>query len=152
MQVGLRPGTCTPVLCVLLTLPVNVDLRLRSHGSVRGDCGRISSAGAWTLDHNALLTRPTATVRRDGLERTLAQDQMVLGDMLRAAAGDQIVRDGRVLALQMQVDELWKFTWGHATGDRCLSASAPATVPCASLWARDGGAVQLAICFCVQGH
>ncbi|HWE61213.1 MAG TPA: HAD-IC family P-type ATPase [Chloroflexota bacterium] len=58
-----------------------------------------------TLDRIALLTRPTARVLRDGQERTLPPDQLVLGDVLRVSAGDQIVLDGQVLAGQMQVDE-----------------------------------------------
>jgi len=58
-----------------------------------------------TLDRVTLLTRPTAVVLRDGQERTLAPDQLVLGDVLRVGAGDQIVLDGQVLAGRMQVDE-----------------------------------------------
>ncbi|HVC79853.1 MAG TPA: HAD-IC family P-type ATPase [Chloroflexota bacterium] len=58
-----------------------------------------------TLDHVALLTRPTALALRDGQERTLVPDQLVIGDVLRAGAGDQIVLDGRVVAGRMQVDE-----------------------------------------------
>ncbi len=58
-----------------------------------------------TLDRIALLTRPTATVLRDGQEHALAPDQLVIGDVLTAGAGDQIVLDGRVLAGRMQVDE-----------------------------------------------
>jgi cation-transporting ATPase E len=40
-----------------------------------------------TLDQVALLTRPTALVLRDGQERTLVPDQLVIGDVLRAGAG-----------------------------------------------------------------
>ncbi len=57
------------------------------------------------LDQVALLTRPTALVLRDGKERQLTPDQLVIGDVLKAGAGDQIVLDGRVLAGRMQVDE-----------------------------------------------
>jgi cation-transporting ATPase E len=58
-----------------------------------------------TLDRIALLTRPTATVLRDGQEHAVAPEQLVIGDVLRAGAGDQIVLDGQVLAGRMRVDE-----------------------------------------------
>jgi cation-transporting ATPase E len=58
-----------------------------------------------TLDLIALLTRPTATVLRDGQERAVAPDQLVIGDVLRVGAGDQVVLDGQVLAGRMRVDE-----------------------------------------------
>ena len=35
-----------------------------------------------TLDRIALLTRPTATVLRDGVERAVAPDKLVVGDVL----------------------------------------------------------------------
>ena len=44
-----------------------------------------------TLDRIALLTRPTATVVRDGQETILPPEQLVLGDLLVARPGDQIV-------------------------------------------------------------
>ena len=57
------------------------------------------------LDGIALLTRPTATVLRDGQERALAPEQLVIGDVLKVGPGDQIVLDGQVLAGRMRVDE-----------------------------------------------
>jgi cation-transporting P-type ATPase E len=47
-----------------------------------------------TLDRIALLTRPQATVIRDGAERVLAPDLLVSGDVLVVRPGDQIVVDG----------------------------------------------------------
>lgn len=58
-----------------------------------------------TLDGIALLTRPTATVLRDGQECALAPEQLVIGDVLKVGPGDQIVLDGQVLAGRMRVDE-----------------------------------------------
>ncbi|HEX8996461.1 MAG TPA: HAD-IC family P-type ATPase [Ktedonobacterales bacterium] len=59
-----------------------------------------------TLDRIALLTRPTATVLRDGQERTLPPDELALGDVLRVRPGDQIVVDGRLLTdAPVTVDE-----------------------------------------------
>src|SRR5207248_2864265 len=49
------------------------------------------------LDRIALLTRPTATVIREGHEQTIDPDEVVLGDVLVVRPGDQIVADGRVL-------------------------------------------------------
>src|SRR3954447_21759182 len=50
-----------------------------------------------TLDHIALLTRPTATVIRAGQTYTLPPEQLVVGDLLAVGAGDQIVVDGTVI-------------------------------------------------------
>ncbi|NIO41614.1 MAG: HAD-IC family P-type ATPase, partial [Burkholderiales bacterium] len=43
------------------------------------------------------LTRPKATVIREGQERTIDPSEIVLGDVLRVRPGDQIVVDGQVV-------------------------------------------------------
>jgi cation-transporting ATPase E len=48
------------------------------------------------LDRLAALVAPTATVVRDGQPRTVAVEDVVPGDLVRLAAGDQVVADGRV--------------------------------------------------------
>lgn len=58
-----------------------------------------------TLDHIALITRPTASVIREGVEQHIDPAEIVLGDVLVARPGDQIVVDGPVLVGQMNVDE-----------------------------------------------
>jgi cation-transporting ATPase E len=59
-----------------------------------------------TLDRIALLTRPTATVIRDGQASALPPEQLVVGDLLMVGPGDQIVVDGTVIGDgRMQVDE-----------------------------------------------
>ncbi len=59
-----------------------------------------------TLDHIALLTRPQASVVRDGTPRSVPPEDLVVGDVLQVGPGDQIVLDGRVIGDgQMQVDE-----------------------------------------------
>ena len=59
-----------------------------------------------TLDQIALLTRPTATVIRDGQERSVPPEELVVGDVLKVGPGDQIVLDGKVIGDgKMQVDE-----------------------------------------------
>ncbi len=59
-----------------------------------------------TLDHITLLTRPQATVVRDGRERAVSPADLVVGDILVVGPGDQIVVDGRVVGDgRMAVDE-----------------------------------------------
>lgn len=48
------------------------------------------------LDRIALLTRLKATVIRDGGERQVDQAEIVLGDLLAAREGDQVMVDGRI--------------------------------------------------------
>jgi magnesium-transporting ATPase (P-type) len=58
------------------------------------------------LDRLAALVAPTATVIRDGAARQLPVGQVVVGDLLRIQAGDQIVADGKVeTASGLAVDE-----------------------------------------------
>jgi cation-transporting ATPase E len=58
------------------------------------------------LDHIALLTRPTAKVVRDGREQTIDPGEIVRGDLLIVAPGDQIVVDGTVVGEgKIEVDE-----------------------------------------------
>jgi cation-transporting ATPase E len=58
-----------------------------------------------SLDKLALLTRPTAQVIRDGVERTIDPTEAVLGDFLVVRRGDQLVLDGTVRDGRMEVDE-----------------------------------------------
>ncbi|MBP1705195.1 MAG: ATPase, P-type (transporting), superfamily, subfamily [Chloroflexi bacterium] len=58
-----------------------------------------------TLDRIALLTRPTATVVRDGAERSVQPEELVVGDILRVGPGDQVILDGRVVDGAFEVDE-----------------------------------------------
>jgi cation-transporting ATPase E len=58
------------------------------------------------LDRIALLTRPKATVIRDGEEREVDPIEIVLGDVLVARPGDQFVVDGRIAGgSRVEVDE-----------------------------------------------
>ena len=60
-----------------------------------------------TLDHIALLTRPKATVVRDGQECLLEPETLVVGDLLIVHRGDQIVVDGPIVGNgRLEVDEL----------------------------------------------
>lgn len=58
------------------------------------------------LDHIALLTRPKATIIREGEEITVDPSNIVLGDIIVARSGDQIVVDGVVVGDgKMELDE-----------------------------------------------
>ncbi|MBS1880099.1 MAG: HAD-IC family P-type ATPase [Actinobacteria bacterium] len=50
------------------------------------------------LDRLAALVAPRATVLRDGAERPLAVEDVVVGDLVRVGAGEQVVADGEVVA------------------------------------------------------
>lgn len=57
------------------------------------------------LDRIALLSRPMATVIRDGQLQDLDPSKIVLGDILLVRPGDQIVVDGEVLGGRVEIDE-----------------------------------------------
>jgi magnesium-transporting ATPase (P-type) len=50
------------------------------------------------LDKLAALVAPTATVVRGGAARKVGVDDLVVGDLVRAQAGDQVVADGSVVS------------------------------------------------------
>jgi cation-transporting P-type ATPase E len=59
-----------------------------------------------TLERIVLLTRPSATVMREGQERHVDPDEIVVGDLLLVRPGDQVVVDGPVVGQStMQADE-----------------------------------------------
>ncbi|MCW3066888.1 MAG: ATPase, P-type (transporting), superfamily, subfamily, partial [Solirubrobacterales bacterium] len=49
------------------------------------------------LDRLAALVAPEAMVVRDGVDRRVPVDRVVVGDLVRLAAGDQVVADGNVV-------------------------------------------------------
>jgi cation-transporting P-type ATPase E len=58
------------------------------------------------LDRLALLVAPRARAVRDGHEREIAVEQVVVGDLLRVGPGDQIVADGKLVrARELRLDE-----------------------------------------------
>ena len=58
------------------------------------------------LDRLSALVAPEATVVRDGTARTVPVEQVVVGDLVRIAPGDQIVADGTLAeAATLRVDE-----------------------------------------------
>jgi len=82
----------------------------------------------YKLDKIALLTRPRATIIREGQQKEVDPSEIVLGDIIVAKAGDQIVVDGVVIGDgRMDVDE--SLLTGESdlitkrTGDEVLSGS-----------------------------
>jgi cation-transporting ATPase E len=80
------------------------------------------------LDRLTLLTAPAAHVIRDGAEGEIPVHEVVLDDVLRISAGDQVVADGDTLESQsLEVDE--SLLTGESLpvikgpGDRLLSGS-----------------------------
>ena len=58
------------------------------------------------LDQIALLTRPQATVIREGQERNILPEEIVLGDTLLLRPGDQILVDGAIVGSgKIEADE-----------------------------------------------
>ena len=58
------------------------------------------------LDRIALLNRPRVTVLREGQEQELEPREIVLGDLLLASSGEQILVDGQVVGQgKIEVDE-----------------------------------------------
>ncbi len=57
------------------------------------------------LDRITLLARPQALALRDGHEQPIAQEDIVLDDVLRLNAGDQVLCDGMLLSGYLEADE-----------------------------------------------
>ena len=81
------------------------------------------------LDRIALLNRPRARVIRDGIEQAIDPAEVVLGDLLVARRGDQVVLDGTVVgAGRAEVDESLltgeSDPIGKVAGDPVMSGSA----------------------------
>lgn len=80
------------------------------------------------LDRIALLTRPKATVIRDGAEKVVDPSEIVLGDVIVAHAGDQIVVDGEIVGNgKIDLDESLltgeSDLIGKRAGDKVMSGS-----------------------------
>ena len=66
----------------------------------------LESRAERTLEQLRRLTAPTALVVRDGVEQSIASDQVVVGDVLHIREGDVVPADATVIALtQLLVDE-----------------------------------------------
>jgi len=78
----------------LLTV-VNAMVGLRQEGKAESAMNALKS-----------LTKRTARVRRDGVEASIPAEQVVIGDLVLLAAGDDVAADGRVIqASSLDIDE-----------------------------------------------
>ncbi|MEV6207400.1 cation-translocating P-type ATPase [Kitasatospora sp. NPDC051914] len=84
----------TAILLVLLTL-LNAVVGLRQQGKAESAMNALKS-----------MMKATARVRRDGTESEIPAEQLVVGDVVLIAAGDQVPADGRIVqANALQIDE-----------------------------------------------
>jgi P-type Ca2+ transporter type 2C len=84
----------TAVLLVVLTV-LNAVVGLRQEGKAESAMNALKS-----------MMKTTARARRDGIEAAIPAEELVAGDVLLIAAGDQVPADGRIIAASaLQIDE-----------------------------------------------
>ncbi|MFD7600118.1 cation-translocating P-type ATPase [Streptomyces mirabilis] len=84
----------TAILLIVLTL-LNAVVGLRQEGKAESAMNALQS-----------MMMATARVRRDGTEAEIPAEQLVVGDIVLIAAGDQVAADGRIIeASALQIDE-----------------------------------------------
>ncbi|MEV6678862.1 HAD-IC family P-type ATPase [Streptomyces erythrochromogenes] len=84
----------TAILLIALTL-LNAVVGLRQEGKAESAMNALQS-----------MMKATARVRRDGTEAEIPAEQLVVGDVVLIAAGDQVGADGRIIeASALQIDE-----------------------------------------------
>jgi Ca2+-transporting ATPase len=84
----------TAALLLVLTV-LNAILGLRQQGKAESAMNALKS-----------MMKATARVRRDGGEAVVPAEELVVGDIVLLAAGDQVPADGRILAASaLQIDE-----------------------------------------------
>jgi P-type Ca2+ transporter type 2C len=82
------------VLLILITV-VNAAVGLRQEGKAESAMNALKA-----------MVRATARVRRDGSEAQVAAEEVVVGDVVLLAAGDEVPADGRIIeASALQIDE-----------------------------------------------
>src|SRR5690348_8675582 len=102
----------TGVLLILLTV-LNAVIGMRQEGKAESAMNALKS-----------MMKATARVRRDGAEAQIPADQVVVGDVVLLAAGDEVPADGRVVAASaLQIDE------SALTGESTPAAKGTATLP-----------------------
>ncbi len=84
----------TGVLLIFITV-LNAVLSLRQEGKAES-----------TMNALKAMVKATARVRRDGSEAEIAAEEVVVGDVVLLAAGDEVPADGRIVeASSLQIDE-----------------------------------------------
>jgi P-type Ca2+ transporter type 2C len=102
----------TGVLLILLTV-LNAVIGMRQEGKAESAMNALKS-----------MMKATARVRRDGAEAQIPADQVVAGDVVLIAAGDQVPADGRIIAASaLQIDE------SSLTGESTPAAKGADTLP-----------------------
>jgi Ca2+-transporting ATPase len=102
----------TAVLLVLLTV-LNAVVGLRQEGKAESAMNALKS-----------MMRATARVRRDGTEAEIPAEDLVAGDVVLIAAGDQVPADGRIIeATALQIDE------SALTGESTPATKSAETLP-----------------------
>jgi len=84
----------TAILLVALTI-LNAVIGMRQEGKAESAMNALKS-----------MMKATARVRRDGVESQIPAEQVVVGDVVLIAAGDEVPADGRIIAASaLQIDE-----------------------------------------------
>ncbi len=84
----------TAILLVALTI-LNAVIGVRQEGKAESAMNALKS-----------MMKATARVRRDGSESQIPAEQVVVGDVVLIAAGDEVPADGRIIAASaLQIDE-----------------------------------------------
>ena len=102
----------TAVLLVALTI-LNAVIGVRQEGKAESAMNALKS-----------MMKATARVRRDGSESQIPAEQVVVGDVVLLAAGDEVPADGRIIAASaLQIDE------SALTGESVPAAKDAETLP-----------------------
>jgi P-type Ca2+ transporter type 2C len=84
----------TGVLLIVITV-INAVVSLRQEGKAESAMNALKA-----------MVKATARVRRDGSEAQIAAEDVVVGDVVLLAAGDEVPADGRIIeASSLQIDE-----------------------------------------------
>lgn len=84
----------TRVLLIVITV-VNATVSLRQEGKAESATNALKA-----------MVKATARVRRDGSEAEISAEEVVVGDVVLLAAGDEVPADGRIIqASSLQIDE-----------------------------------------------
>src|SRR3954454_22702601 len=84
----------TAVLLLVITL-VNAVVSLRQEGKAESAMNALKA-----------MVKTAARVRRDGVDSQVAADEVVVGDVVLLAAGEEVPADGRIVAANsLQIDE-----------------------------------------------
>lgn len=111
VSLGIREWS-TAILLIVLTL-FNAVVGLRQEGKAESAMNALKS-----------MMKATARVRRDATEAEIPAEQLVVGDVVLIAAGDDVPADGRIIeASALQIDE------SALTGESVPAAKDAGTLP-----------------------